>query len=286
LSAFTSFAEADAGLQELAADAVVQAHALRDLDDVGAGLLADVRDLVDEGDLRREERVRGELHHLGARDVRADELAVLVAAVGGGEERAVQLGDGVAGPVARVPDDDAVGPEEVVDRRALLQELGARDVAEAVLPLLGEDPPDGRARADRDGRLHDERVPIGGRHRRDDGVHRREVGVARVRGRGADRDEEQARVLERIRDVRREMQAVLVLGDELRQARLVDRDLARLQALDLLGIDVDAVDVAAEGSEASCRDQADVPGADDADRLAFSGAHGAAKASEHPRWAL
>ena len=54
-------AEADPGLQELRADAVVEAHAARDLDDVGAGLLAHVRDLVDERDLRRQEGVGGSL---------------------------------------------------------------------------------------------------------------------------------------------------------------------------------------------------------------------------------
>jgi hypothetical protein len=68
-------AEADAGLQELRADAVVQAHPLGHLDDVRARLLADVGDLVDERDLRGQERVGGELDHLGRRDVRAHELA-------------------------------------------------------------------------------------------------------------------------------------------------------------------------------------------------------------------
>ena len=48
-------------------------------------------------------------------------------------ERRVELDDGVAGPVAVVADDDAVGVEEVRDRRALLEELRAGDVAEALL---------------------------------------------------------------------------------------------------------------------------------------------------------
>ena len=76
----------------------------RDLDDVGAGLLADVGDLVDEGDLRGQEGVGGELDHLGAGDVGAHERRV---------ERRVELDDGVAGPVAVVADDDAVGVQEV-----------------------------------------------------------------------------------------------------------------------------------------------------------------------------
>ena len=134
-------AEADPRLQELRPDAVVEPHAARDLDDVGARLLADVGDLVDEGDLRGEERVGGELDHLGAADVGAHQRRV---------ERRVELDHRVARPVAVVADDDAVGVEEVLDRRALLEELRARDVAEALLALLAEDALDvvaGAARA-------------------------------------------------------------------------------------------------------------------------------------------
>ena len=160
--------------------------------DVGAGLLADVGDLVDERDLRGEERVGGELDHLRAGDVGAHERRV---------ERRVELDDRVAGPVAVVADDDAVGVQEVLDRRALLEELGARDVAEAVLALLGEDALDRRAGADRDGRLHHERVVVGRGHRVDDRVDGAEVGVAGVRRRRADGDEQQARVLERVGEV-------------------------------------------------------------------------------------
>ena len=78
------------------------------------------------------------------------------------------------------------------------------------------------------GRLHDERVAVGRRHRVDDRVDGAEVGVARVRRRRADRDEQQPRVLERVGDVGREVQPLAVLRDELREAGLVDRDLAAL----------------------------------------------------------
>ena len=135
----------------MTADARVEAHALRDLEHVGAGLLADVGDLVDERDLGGQEGVGRELDHLGARDVGADERGV---------ERLVQLDDGVAGPVAVVADDHAIWLEEILQRRAFLEELGTGDVGEARLALLGEDPPDGRAGADRDGRLHDQRVAV------------------------------------------------------------------------------------------------------------------------------
>ena len=56
---------AGAGVQELRADAVVEADAARDLLHVGADLFAEIGDLVDEGDLGREERVGGVFDQLG-----------------------------------------------------------------------------------------------------------------------------------------------------------------------------------------------------------------------------
>ena len=50
-------AVAGPGVQEFRADAVVQADAARDVLDVGADLLAEIGDLVDEGDLGREKGV-------------------------------------------------------------------------------------------------------------------------------------------------------------------------------------------------------------------------------------
>ena len=75
-------AVADAGAQETGADAAVQAHAARDLLDVGVGGLAEVGDGVDEGDLQREEGVRGVLDDLGA--------------LGGGEQQRRRLRDAAA----------------------------------------------------------------------------------------------------------------------------------------------------------------------------------------------
>src|SRR4029450_4222231 len=88
-------AEADARLEELWPDAIVEADALGDLGDVRPGDLAHVADLVDEGDLRGREPVGRELAPLGAGDVRADELARALAAVLGLEQRPVELDDGL-----------------------------------------------------------------------------------------------------------------------------------------------------------------------------------------------
>ena len=135
------------------------------------------------------------------------------------------------------------GLQEVLDRRALLEELGARHVAEARLALLGEDALDRRAGPDRHRRLHDERVVVGGRHGLDDRMDGAQVGVARVRRRRPDRDEQQLRALERVGQLRREVHPLAVLRDDLREAGLVDGDLAALQAVDLVHVDVDADDL-------------------------------------------
>ena len=58
-------AETGPRMQELAADAVVEAHTARDLLDVGADLLTEVSNLVDEGNFGREERVGGVFDKLG-----------------------------------------------------------------------------------------------------------------------------------------------------------------------------------------------------------------------------
>ena len=174
-------AVADPGAQEGGADPLVEAHPAGDLGDVGADLLADVGDLVDEGDLGREEGVGGELDHLGAGHVGADQLAA---------ERRVERGDGVARLlVAGVgADHDPVGIHEVGDRGALLEELGAGDVGAGVVA------PDRRPGPGRHRALHDQRrgrrrrarrrprAPARGRRRR-----RRSAGCRRRRRAGGPR---------------------------------------------------------------------------------------------------
>ena len=78
------------GMQELRADAVVEADAARDLLHVGADLLAQIRDLVDEGDLDRQEGVGRIFDQLG-RAPRGEQQRRLVEV-----ERPVDLGHHLA----------------------------------------------------------------------------------------------------------------------------------------------------------------------------------------------
>ena len=60
-------------MQEFLADPVVEADPARDLLHVGADLLGEIGDLVDEGDLRRKKGVGGIFRQLGAAAVGIDD---------------------------------------------------------------------------------------------------------------------------------------------------------------------------------------------------------------------
>ncbi len=72
-----------------------------------------------------------------------------------GVDAPVEVGDRLAVGLVESPDDDAIGLEEVLDRRPLAQELGVGDVAHAVGAEGAQVGAQAPARADRDGALHD-----------------------------------------------------------------------------------------------------------------------------------
>ena len=93
----------------------------------------------------------------------------------------------------------------------------------------------------------------------------REVGVAGVGRRRADRDVEEVRAVDRLGDVERVREPLGVPREQLVEARLVDRHLARAQRLDPLGQDVADDDVVPEIGEARAGDETDVARAEDCD---------------------
>ena len=110
-------AEAEAGVQELAADALVEADRVGEQHDVAAGGLAHLRHGVDEADLGGQERVRRDLDQLGGGDVAAHDRRPVA------DREGVDLGQ----HVERVPgvgaEDQPVGVQRVLDRVRLAQEL-------------------------------------------------------------------------------------------------------------------------------------------------------------------
>ena len=126
---------------------MIEANAFGDLLDVCAGDLADIRDLVDEADSRRQERVGRQLDHLRGGDVRPDYGRV---------QPTVESGDPVAVGFGERSDYDAIGMEKVLDSATFGQELRVRDIADVAESAGLERGPDLLAGADRDGALHDQ----------------------------------------------------------------------------------------------------------------------------------
>ena len=245
-------------MQELLADAVVEADALGDVLNVGADFLAEVRHLVDEGDLDGKEGVGGVLDELGCAARCVDQRRLVQ------EQRTIEFAHDFAGLFAVGADHHAVRALEVADGGALAQEFGVRDDGEFCVRVgLADDVLDLIARANRNCRLGDDDgeavhvlCDLLGR-----GVDIRQVGMAIAAARGGPhRDEDGVRVADRVRRVQREGQpAFLDVGtDKLSQSRLEDRHHATLQPVDLARILVHADDCMAEIGKAGSGHQANI----------------------------
>ena len=174
-------------MQEFRADAVVEADPARDLLNVGADLFAQVRHLVDEGDLGRQEAVGRVFDQLrgpaiGEQDRRCVEI-----------QRTVDIRKHVAGVGVIGADDDAVRVLEVLDRRAFAQEFRIGDDSHRdVRPHFPQDSFDLVAGADRHRRFGDDdgRARQQRRKLTRGGVDERQIGMAvAAPRRRADRDE-------------------------------------------------------------------------------------------------
>ena len=253
-------AETGARMQEVAPDAAVEADPLGDILDVGAKPLAEVRDLIDEGDLGREKAVGGVLDQLrrlegGEQHRRLDE-----------EERPVERPHDCLRPLGLDPDDDPVGAHEVADGRTLAQEFRVRDdVERGIGPPLPDDAGDlapgadwhRRFRGD-DGMAFQRIGDLAGRFM-DEGKVR--VAVA-APARGADRQHHHVRPRHGVGDVAGEGEppGCYIGGEQRLQPRLVDRAPPRLQRRDLLRCGIDAGHSEAELGETGGRYKADISG--------------------------
>ena len=107
--------------KKLGADPAIEAHPASDGVHVRAHELAKPRDLVDERDLDRQKAVRRVLDQLRGSDVRDHERRFRE------EERAVDLRHDLDRAGVGSADHDAVGAQEVGDRRAFPEKLGVGD---------------------------------------------------------------------------------------------------------------------------------------------------------------
>ena len=139
------------GVQEFAADALVEADAARDLLHVGADLLAQIGDLVDEGDLGREKGVGRIFGEFGRAAPDEDERRRVE------RQRPVDFLHHLARARVLDADDDAVGALEILDRRAFAQEFRIGDDGEIGVRIdLADDALDLVAGADRHGGFVDD----------------------------------------------------------------------------------------------------------------------------------
>ena len=265
----TGTAVAGAGMQKFGSDAPVLAHGSRHRLDVGAHRLAEVGDLVDEGNFNRQEGIGRVFDHLGGLEVGLDEGRLVEI------EHAVDGAHRLARSVRFDAQHHSVRMHEVVDCRSLPEELGVRYDIEilsepARSQLLTDPSPDKRTRADGHCALvHHRAIAV---HGPPDGpggfLDIAQVGgtiVGRGRSHG---DEDHFRSFDRPEGVAREGEPLgrHVPGDHVGEARLEDGDLAGFEGFDFLFVDVDAGDGVAEVGEAGARDEAYIAGSNDGDR--------------------
>src|ERR1700733_7137631 len=105
-------AEARTGMEELAADPIVEPDPARNLLHVGAGALGEISDLVDEGNLGGEERVGGVFDQFGGTPAGIHDRRLVEI------EWTVDLCDHIAGALVLGTDYNAIRMFEVPDRSA------------------------------------------------------------------------------------------------------------------------------------------------------------------------
>ena len=237
-------------MQEFGADAIVQTNAARHVLDVSSDLLGQVRQLVDEGDLGREKRVRRVLDQLGGAPAGEQQ--------GRGVEiqRSIDLAHHVLRLLVLGADDDPVGPLEIADRGALAQEfrIGHYRPGKIRASFL-QDRLDLVAGADWDGRLGDDHAGLVGglSDLPGSGENIGEVGMAvAATRRRADGNKDRVRAGDPSLQVGGERQASgLDVGrDQLVQPRLEYGHAPGFERLDLGPVLVDADHVMAEVGQA------------------------------------
>ena len=163
---------------------------------------------------------------------------------------------------------------EVVDRCTFLEKFRVGDdrkfdVDATRLKPLGDRCANKVCRAHRDGRFvyHDRRGSQHVANLLGDLQYIAQIGGAILAWRSSYRDEKHFGLLDRLGKRRGEEQAtgLMVLGDDLFEARLIDRQNALLQVIDLGLVDVDAVNPVAHLRDTGSGNQSDVAASNDGD---------------------
>lgn len=140
---------ADAGLEEVLADAFIEADAVGNVVDITTGEFANAGNGVNEGDFGGEERIAGVFNEFGAFDVSEED---------GHIEWLVDLSHNLAGTVVTNTDDHPVTRHKIFDGAAFAEEFGVADDVEVDLVdiMFGEDFGNEIAGSDGDGTFIDD----------------------------------------------------------------------------------------------------------------------------------
>ncbi len=231
--------------------------------------LGEVRELVHEADLGREHRVRRVLRQLRRAQVHHDHALVIAG------ERVVERLQQFRGARIVGADDHAVRLHEVRDRRALLQEFGIRDDVELDAARRA------RSASRRPSALTLSEVPTGTVDlvmttlysamcspivRATASTWRRSAEPSSSGGVPTAIIWNRPCATAALASVVKVSRPLLAIArDQLIEARLVDRHLARIQPRDLGRVDVDADDLVAGIRQAGAGDEADIARAEDRD---------------------
>ena len=228
-------------------------HPLGHLAHINGECVADLGDLVHEGDLRSQECVGGVLDHLSCVGVGDEDRAV-------GEAVKVSHPDG--GFAVAGANHHPIRVEEVVDRCAFPQEFGVGHHVHRTAVPPSDQPLQQACRADRRGALLDyNRLPT---HQRGDGAGSVEkdhqVRLAVGGGGGLDGHEDVFAARDALFRIECEAEAALShpLADQRLKAWFVDGELPPAQALHLLTVDIQTGHPVAQVREAGAGDEANI----------------------------
>ena len=110
----TAAAVTDSRIKKFTPDAFVESHTLGDLQDIGAHVIANLRDSVDERYFGGQKRVRSVLDQFRRIDIGDDHH---------GLQRRVHLAQEPFGPGRLNADDDTIGVHKIMDRGTLAQKF-------------------------------------------------------------------------------------------------------------------------------------------------------------------
>ena len=225
-------------------------------------MLAEICDLIDEGNLASQHRVRRVFHHLGAAHIAEENRIALT------HKRVVELAHHCRRVLAFDAADNAIGFHKITDRIAFFKELRIVSDVEGQRCLRTNEIAHCVTRTNRHSALYDNSLGSGRRTNRVDRI--RDVAchlqdILQIRAaifttRRAHANEDDLGVAigrELVRGKRKATKRSIAL-DHVAQTRLINRTFAAAQHRDLRGIDIKALHFVSCFGEASACDKPDI----------------------------